>query len=459
MSDSDQQDMSMGQFLFSKEGRGTLIMVVSVILVTLFAGYYVWGSIFSSSDNQQTTAEDIAGGGSSTVTTRSQQNIQADLTSENMTDEARSVAEQFNEQTATDDRLHPVPTADDVQRVAVPGIPKEGEADAQSELERETTLRPLTRAPGTPGDRNNRSSQNQQGTADTRAQRAERDRMAEEYMRARREAASGLIRTYEQVPASASISFSSGSDGNGEGDNLARVARDSEGNTRFEKANSNGSQNESQCEYPLVKGGDIRYAVNSIALNTDFQGGPVKVEFLDGKLKGWIGIGSYELNEFGAKMMVMIEQLIDPTGGKHEVTGYVLDPETTLWATASDVDYHIIYRYGGYGLGTILAGFSELADARETRSTRVGVNGDTQTEFREPDGKQITWRLLGSFSQLWEEAFRDNINRPITVTLDPNAELGVLFRDSVCISKQDPVYRFVEMKQIRREGFSDPVQQ
>jgi hypothetical protein len=137
----------------------------------------------------------------------------------------------------------------------------------------------------------------------------------------------------------------------------------------------------------------------------------------------------------------------------------VLDPETTLWATASDVDYHIIYRYGGYGLGTILAGFSELADARETRSTRVGVNGDTQTEFREPDGKQITWRLLGSFSQLWEEAFRDNINRPITVTLDPNAELGVLFRDSVCISKQDPVYRFVEMKQIRREGFSDPVQQ
>jgi cytoskeletal protein RodZ len=443
----------MKEFLVSKEGRGTLIAVIVVIAITLGVGYYVWGAIFASDENQRTTAEDIAGGGSSTVSTRGQQDIRADLTSENMTEEARGIADEFNQQSATDDSLHPIPTANDVQRVAVPGVPQESQ-DQRSELEQATDIEPLAPPPGVPTQADSR----QRNEADRNRQNVsrQRQRMAEEMMRARRDAASGLIQTYEQPPASASMAFTSGNNGEGQGDTLARVARNEDGDTEFQRSETNAQQ-ASECDVPLLRGGDIRYAVNGIALNTDFEG-PVKVEFLDGKIKGWIGMGSFQLNEFGAKMKVMVERLIDPTGRSHDVTGYVLDPETTLWATRSDVDYHIIYRYGGYGLGTVLAGFSELAEARKTRSERVGPNGATQTEYREPDGKQITWTLLGAFSELWETAFKDNINRPITVTLDPNEELGVLFEDSLCLSESHPATKLVQTEQIRRAGFSDPVQ-
>lgn len=451
----DQEEKSMGQFLKSKEGRSTLVTVIVVLILTLGVGGYVWGSIFGSPSNNEVTAEDLAGGGSSTVNTRSQQVITADLTSDHTTEEAQEVARQFNRQTEIDDRLHPIPTADDVHKVDVPGVPGQ---NPESESEQVTGIPPLRDFPTPAGVPTENTSQNQrQANTQDREMQRQRERSAEELRRSRREAALGMVKMYESASKSGSMAFNSTSQ-DAQGDSLARVERNAEGETRFLRAGEGGSQSSAgQCEYSVVKGGDIRYAVNSIALNTDFKG-PVKVEFLEGNLKEWIGMGSFELNEFGAKMMVTVDRLIDPTGKSHETTGYVLDPETTLWAMASDVDYHIIYRYGGFGLGTVLEGFTALAEVRATRSERVGVNGAVLTEYREPDGKQVTWTLLGAFSDLWTEAFRDNINRPITVTLDPNAEIGVLFEDSVCISKSDAAYQLIEVEQIRRAGFTDPVQ-
>jgi hypothetical protein len=453
---TEQEDLTMGQFLKSKEGRGTLVTVIVVLVLVLVVGWYIWGSIFGGSGDGQPTAQDLAGGGSSTVNTRSEREITADLTSQNMTEEAKGIAREFNDQTATDDRLHPVPTVDDIQKVDVAGVPKEGSESEPGQPKGIPPLRDFPTPSGVPTENSTTQRQRQVSSQGRDMQRA-RERAAEELRRQRREAAMNMVRVYESASASGSMSFKSTSQ-DGEGESLARVERNADGSTQFRRAGEGDSQSgANQCEYPVVKGGDIRYAINSIALNTDFKG-PVKVEFLEGNLKGWIGMGSFELNEFGAKMKVMVDRLIDPTGKSHEATGYVLDPETTLWATASDVDYHIIYRYGGYGLGTVLEGFTALAEARATRSERVGVNGDVQTEYREPDGKQVTWTLLGAFSDLWTEAFRDNFNRPITVTLDPSAELGVLFEDSVCISKSDAAYQLVEIEQIRRAGFSDPVQ-
>jgi len=99
---------------------------------------------------------------------------------------------------------------------------------------------------------------------------------------------------------------------------------------------------------------------------------------------------------------------------------------------ASDVDRHIIYRYGGFGLGTILSAFSILAENRAQESQIVTPDGTVATSNREPDTKQVVWTMLGEFGRLFEESFRDNINRPITVTLDPGEEAGVLFENTVC---------------------------
>ncbi|MFB2350905.1 hypothetical protein, partial [Priestia megaterium] len=106
---------------------------------------------------------------------------------------------------------------------------------------------------------------------------------------------------------------------------------------------------------------------------------------------------------------------------------------------------------------TILSAFSELADNRATQSEITTPEGAQSTVYRDPDGKQVTWTVLGEFSRLFEEAFRDNINRPITVTLDPEEEAGVLFENTVCELNTEITQRRNEAEQRRAQGFMDPL--
>jgi len=280
----------------------------------------------------------------------------------------------------------------------------------------------------------------------------------EEYRNRRMQAAVELVNFESQPSAISSLSFAANSSGS-DAPKPARIERRSNGSgaTNTFVGSDEGGSSGGTCEAPLVKGGEIRYAVSDIALNTDFQG-PVRVSFLDGDLRGYIGMGSFELNELGARMKLRIEQIFDPDGVGYSVSGYGLDPETTLWAQASNVDRHIIYRYGGFGLGSVLSAFQILAENRATISEVNTENGATVTQNRDPDGKQVTWTVLGEFGELFEEIARDAINRPITVTLDPNEEMAVLFEDTVCRIDNETNEQRRTLERRRSMGFGDPLQ-
>lgn len=450
---SDEQ--STVKFLLSKEGRGILVGTIILVAVVGVVGVFTYNSLFGSDDPRQDSNPQRDGATARAGETRikaSSSDIRTNSTSQNLNTEARGALDQYNDQ-ADEFGLMPIPTPDNVS--LVPVVPSSSTGG-----ERTPAAGSAPSNIATDGERS-RSAAQQRSTLTPDEIKAERERMRAsesvlvEHRSARLEAAYAVLATYQEPPASASFAFSSVKDASQKdtGD-LDRVSRNDDGTAGFIKGSSGRSGNE--CSVPLIKGGQIRYAQTDIALNTDFQG-PVRMTFLDGKIAGYTGMGSFELNELGAKMKLKINTLFDPDGQQYSVSGYVLDPNTTLWAMASDVDRHIIYRYGGFGLGTILSSFAILADNRAKQSEIITPEGAQSTTYRDPDGKQVTWTVLGEFSRLFEEAFKDNLNRPITVTLEPNEEAGVLFENTVCELDTKITRDRKEAELKAQAGFSDPI--
>jgi hypothetical protein len=449
MSESNEspQNQSTGKFLVSREGRPVLLGTLGAIVVFGAIGVYTWGLLFPSNDagrpaqtqEQRDATRQQAG---STDVDASSENLTPSLTSQTLTPEAREAINAYNETAEREGRI-PVPTPDDVEMVRVePSLPDGNGATApEASPEQRQTQRVDRRA-----------------QADLQRQVDEQNRVLAEIhneFRTRRfEAANALAGLYSQAPMSASMAFETSEDGRrrNSGGPL-RVERNNDGTAgvRDENGNSSGT-----CESPLVKGGEIVYAKTDIALNTDYQG-PVRMTFLSGKISGYIGMGSFELNELGAMMKLKIETIIDPDGQTYSVSSWVLDPQTTLWAMASNVDRHIIYRYGGFGLGAVLSSFAALAENRSQQSEIVTPDGTRSTTNRDPDGKQVTWTVLGELGGLFEDVFRSAINRPITVTLDPEEEAGVLFENTVCEINSEITRDRNDRERRAAQGLMDPL--
>lgn len=448
-----QQDQSTKDWLTSKEGRPVLIGATLVIVIFSVLVFWIFGKVFGSNEVERIQAEDLAaeGGGRARAETGG---LQGNPRSQNLTEEAKGAVLQYNNEAAADDNLHPIPTFADVEEIPV--LPVNGEGNVAIDEPSTDLNEPLAfeyQAPALPS--NSRQGHVSSSTPAIGLTKDQVERI-QEYDRLKTEAARALVQLYQPPPTVGSLSFSNErqerSDSAGQRAEMTEPALAAQTNRAHPQ--SADISDEGVCAFPLVRAGEIYYANNDIALNTDFQG-PLRMTFLEGEIQGWRGMGSFELNEFGARMKGRITRLIAPNGESLSASGYVLDEETTLWAVASDVDRHIIYRYGGFGLGTILSAFSEIADAREKRSEVIRGDGTSSTQYREPDGRQVTYRVLGEFSRLWEEAFRDNMNRPITVTLDPNEQVGILFEDTVCPPESTVQQR--KRESMRAGGRSDPV--
>lgn len=442
------ETMSTKDFLLSKESRPLLISIVVVLAFFGAIGYWTFGALFGSNEDSRPRAENFASGGSSTARAPVGSSERTDLTSETLSDEAKAAAREYNKQSEGDTKLHPMPTSDDVNYVPVEPVATK------------VDVAPLPEPVGLPK-REDRYTYNPPAShhgAGGNAQAAEERRRREVYEKERQEAARDVLSTYAASPSIASVSFEAASavdaDKMPSATHVDLNYKNGAINPELVKGDESSAGGE--CKNPLVKGGEIMYVNNDIALNTDFAG-PVRMTFLGGDLDRWTAMGTFELNEFGARLKPKINTVVSPAGTEYSVSGYVLDQKTTLWALASDVDYHIIYRYGGFGLATILSGFQELAQQNAVESVQTSGTGQVVNEYRTPGSQQITWTLLGSFSELWREAFRDNINRPITVTLDPNEQAAILFEGTVCKKDNDAERQWEAERRRAVEGRSDPV--
>ncbi|HHK5135090.1 TPA: hypothetical protein ACQT1F_003388, partial [Pseudomonas aeruginosa] len=89
-------------------------------------------------------------------------------------------------------------------------------------------------------------------------------------------------------------------------------------------------------------------------------------------------------------------------------------------------------RYGWWGLGAVLSAVGKAAENNANEQVIVS-DGAVVTSAQQDSSRELKM-ALGSLGQDLGDAFKDRINRPITVSLKVNEQVGVYFLDDVCAS-------------------------
>ena len=170
-----------------------------------------------------------------------------------------------------------------------------------------------------------------------------------------------------------------------------------------------------------LKPGDILYARNEIMLNSDAPG-PAQATILAGEFQGAKLIGGFDKsNDY---LTVEFSRMILPDGTMYQIDGVAIDPEVQASAVRSDVDRHIMSRWGGLMAASFLAGFGE---ATQDSGTTIAVSdGTTVSSTPDLDTEEELWTAAGRVGEELSSVLSDNFDRPSTVTLDPGIEIGVL---------------------------------
>lgn len=92
-----------------------------------------------------------------------------------------------------------------------------------------------------------------------------------------------------------------------------------------------------------------------------------------------------------------------------------------------------MYRYGWWGIGTALSAIGKAAESNVDKD--VFVSDGAIVESTASNSQREIKIALGELGQDLGEVMRDRINRPITVSLKVNDEVGVFFMEDVCENK------------------------
>lgn len=189
-------------------------------------------------------------------------------------------------------------------------------------------------------------------------------------------------------------------------------------------SNSDNSANDSATQRDVVftpfEVGDVMYAVNTIAINSDVPG-PAMIELVTGHLKGGKFIGAFARHN---KHLLLKFTAFAFQGKTYPIEALAVDPATSSVAMRSDVDSHYFERWGGLVAASFLEGFAEAVSTSglSTESTDIGVIVD-QPDYSTSD--QL-WIAAGKVGENLAEPMLENFYRPPTVYLEPGTEIGIL---------------------------------
>lgn len=170
-----------------------------------------------------------------------------------------------------------------------------------------------------------------------------------------------------------------------------------------------------------LKPGDILYTRNEVLLNSDAPG-PAQATVLSGKFRGAKLLGGFDKsNDY---LRVQFRRMILPDGTEYKVEGVGIDPEVSASTVRSDVNRHILSRWGGLMASSFLAGFGE---AVQKSGTEIAVSdGTTVSSTPDLDTQRELWSAAGRVGEELSSVLKKNFDRPSTVKLEPGINIGVL---------------------------------
>ncbi len=194
--------------------------------------------------------------------------------------------------------------------------------------------------------------------------------------------------------------------------------------------NAKGEEIQPQQSAPLIRMGDIMFAVIDTAVNTD-EPGPILATIVTGNFKGGKLIGSFNLPSNADKMVITFNTLTMPGAPKSlSISAFAIDPNTGRTALSSETDHHYLERYGSLFASTFLEGFGNAFQSADTTIQVGGTGGVTNTTVQNGIGRSALENAvigLATVGKAWSQVAQQNMSRPTTVQIYSGTAVGVLF--------------------------------
>lgn len=185
----------------------------------------------------------------------------------------------------------------------------------------------------------------------------------------------------------------------------------------------------------FIKAGTVLFGVMDTSVNTD-EPGPVLATILSGKLQGTRLVGSFQHEGMQEAVLIQFNQMSIPKRARSmSIQAVAIDPDTARTALASDVDKHILLRYGSIFASSFISGYGKAVTQQGT-TTVSPLTGTTTTQTPELNNREIFFAALGELGTQWGQAIKPFFNTPYTVTVKQGTGIGVLFLTDVDISEE-----------------------
>ena len=197
---------------------------------------------------------------------------------------------------------------------------------------------------------------------------------------------------------------------------------------------SSTSSSSSNMTPPVIKAGDVLFAVLDTSVDSD-QPGPVLATIVAGRFKDAKLIGSFNLPGNSDKMVISFNMMSVPGAVKTtSINAYAIDPNTARTALASRTDHHYLLRYGSLFASTFLEGFGNAFQSANTTVTIGGTGVASNTTISNGVGRSTMENAvigLATLGKNWGQVAMQNMNTPTTVEVFGGLGLGILFTQDV----------------------------
>lgn len=175
-----------------------------------------------------------------------------------------------------------------------------------------------------------------------------------------------------------------------------------------------------------LRPGDLLYAINELALNSDMPG-PVMTTIASGELKGARVFGEFQRQD--EHIIVKFNKLLPPGSSEAiQINAYAIDPNTASHAVRTAVDNHYLERWGGLIAASFIEGLANAksASGSTTTSTYAGGGGTTVTSNPQYSISDQAWIAAGKVGEKLSDKLSNKFDRAPTVTLDAGQPIGIL---------------------------------
>lgn len=190
---------------------------------------------------------------------------------------------------------------------------------------------------------------------------------------------------------------------------------------------------------PIIKAGDIIFAVLNTAVDSD-EPGPVLATVVTGKYKEAKLVGTLQKTASlpgtnGPTKVILKFTTFSIPEHRHSISinAVAIDPDTARTALASNVDHHYLLRYGSLFASSFIEGYG--AAVTQAGTVTQNADGSSVTTRQQLDPREEIAAGLGTVGRRWGEQIGSQFNRPNTITVDSGTGVGILFTNDVKLNE------------------------